>query len=242
MIEVIPAIDIIDGNCVRLTQGDYGQKTVYGDSPLEAAMKYETSGAGWLHLVDLDGAKASEPVNLDVLKVISGKTGLSVEWGGGVKSEASLKKVFDAGASRIVCGSVAVENPGLFSSWLSSFGPDRIVLGADIRDGFVSIHGWSRLASLGVDGLIDMFAGAGLSQVICTDISKDGMLAGPALDLYSRLQDKYPGISFTVSGGVSSVKDVENADAKGLRRIIIGKALYEGRIKTEELKKWWRKE
>lgn len=239
-IEVIPAMDIMGGKVVRLRQGDYSERTIYPDSPEEMARKLAGNGAEWLHLVDLDGARASSPVNLDVMEKIAGNTGLSVEWGGGLETEDALQSVFDAGASRAICGSIAVKSPESFSAWLGRFGPGRIVLGADVRDGLVAISGWMENTSISVSGIVSAFLPAGLSQVICTDISKDGMLGGPSWPVYEKLKAEFPQISVTVSGGVSSVRDIEKADALGMDGIIVGKAMYEGLIKMEELGKWWR--
>lgn len=239
-IEVIPAMDIMGGKVVRLRQGDYSERTIYPDSPEEMARKLAGNGAERLHLVDLDGARASSPVNLDVMEKIAGNTGLSVEWGGGLKTEDALQSVFDAGASRAICGSIAVKSPESFSAWLRRFGPGRIVLGADVRDGLVAISGWMENTSISVSGIVSAFLPAGLSQVICTDISKDGMLGGPSWPVYEKLKAEFPQISVTVSGGVSSVRDIEKADALGMDGIIVGKAMYEGLIKMEELGKWWR--
>lgn len=179
MIEVIPAIDLIGGQCVRLTQGDYDRKTTYYKDPLDAALRYEECGAGRLHLVDLDGAKASRPANLGVLERIAARTSLEVQYGGGIKSTEALRDVFGSGASRAICGSIAVARPDLLRQWLTEFGPERIVLGADTRDGRVAVNGWQEASAIGVEELIGRFADSGLRQVICTDIAKDGMLSGP---------------------------------------------------------------
>jgi len=234
MIEMIPATDLIGGRCVRLTQGDYtSQKTYYRD-PLEAALRFEEAGARRLHMVDLDGAKAAEPQNLAVLERIAAKTSLEVQYGGGIKSRAALRSVFDAGARRAVCGSVAVREPELFARWIAEFGPERLILGADVRDGVVAIQGWTERSERTAPELIETFLPAGLRQVVCTDISRDGMLCGPAVALYADLQRRFPQVEITVSGGVSSPDDIARLEREGLRSVIVGKALYEGRITLEK--------
>ena len=234
MIEIIPATDIIDGACVRLTQGDYASRKTYYRDPLEAALRFEEAGARRLHMVDLDGAKAAEPQNLAVLERIAAKTSLEVQYGGGIKSRAALRSVFDAGARRAVCGSVAVREPELFARWIAEFGPERLILGADVRDGVVAIQGWTERSERTAPELIETFLPAGLRQVVCTDISRDGMLCGPAVALYADLQRRFPQVEITVSGGVSSPDDIARLEREGLRSVIVGKALYEGRITLEK--------
>ncbi|MDR2935901.1 MAG: 1-(5-phosphoribosyl)-5-[(5-phosphoribosylamino)methylideneamino]imidazole-4-carboxamide isomerase [Rikenellaceae bacterium] len=236
MIEIIPAIDLIGGKCVRLTQGDYDRRTTYADDPLEVARGYEAIGVRRLHLVDLDGAKASRPVNLPVLERIAKNTSLSVQWGGGIKDETALDTVFAVGATRAICGSVAVTHPELLNGWFEKFGPERIVLGADLKDGKVATHGWLEDSGLTIEALIDRFLPYGLCRVVCTDISKDGMLEGPSFDLYTRLQARYPTVGIIVSGGISSADDILKLNDLGLRSVIVGKAIYEGRITLEKLK------
>lgn len=235
-IEIIPAIDLIGGECVRLTQGDYTRKTAYYRDPLEVALRYQEAGLRRLHLVDLDGAKASRPMNLDVLRRIAENTSLSIQYGGGIKTAEALESVFDAGADRAICGSIAVREPQSFTDWLRRFGPGRMILGADTRDGQIAINGWMEAAILGVEELIEQFQNASLSQVICTDIAKDGMLQGPSDALYVALQARFPQIDITVSGGISSWADIERLDSLGLRSVIVGKAIYEGRITFDQLK------
>lgn len=235
MIEIIPAIDIIGGECVRLTQGDYGRKTTYFKDPAEVAARYESIGLRRIHLVDLDGAKASAPANLKVLERVAARTGLDIQWGGGIKSADSLRAVLESGANRAICGSVAVTDPEAFAEWLAGFGPDHVILGADVRDGKVATHGWLRESELGVEELIDRFAPCGLNQVICTDISKDGMLQGPSFGMYGRLQTRYSVINIAVSGGIGSLDDILKLNDMGLRSVIVGKAIYEGRITLKEL-------
>lgn len=240
MITIIPAIDLIDGSCVRLTQGDYDRKTTYYKDPLDVARRYEDCGIKRLHLVDLDGAKASHPVNLKVLERLATSTSLQIQYGGGIKSSDALKEVFAAGAKRAICGSIAVKQPESFREWLDAFGPERMVLGADTRDGRIAINGWLEAAQMGVEELIESFRSAGLSQVICTDIAKDGMLSGPSVPLYVKLQKLFPEIEITVSGGISSWDDIENLDRNGLKSVIVGKAIYEGRITFEQLAQYSR--
>ena len=234
MIEMIPATDLIGGRCVRLTQGDYTSRKTYYRAPLEAALRFEEAGARRLHMVDLDGAKAAEPQNLAVLERIAAKTSLEVQYGGGIKSRAALRSVFDAGARRAVCGSVAVREPELFARWIAEFGPERLILGADVRDGVVAIQGWTERSERTAPELIETFLPAGLRQVVCTDISRDGMLCGPAVALYADLQRRFPQVEITVSGGVSSPDDIARLEREGLRSVIVGKALYEGRITLEK--------
>lgn len=235
MIEMIPATDLIGGRCVRLTQGDYTSRKTYYRDPLEAALRFEEAGARRLHMVDLDGAKAAEPQNLAVLERIAAKTSLEVQYGGGIKSRAALRSVFDAGARRAVCGSVAVREPELFARWIAEFGPERLILGADVRDGVVAIQGWTERSERTAPELIETFLPAGLRQVVCTDISRDGMLCGPAVALYADLQRRFPQVEITVSGGVSSPDDIARLEREGLRSVIVGKALYEGRITLKDL-------
>lgn len=241
MIEIIPAIDMIGGECVRLTQGDYARRTVYYKDPLEAALRYEACGARRLHLVDLDGAKASHPVNLHALERIRTRTSLEVQYGGGIKSAEALRAVFDSGASRAICGSIAATRPELFERWLGEFGPERMILGADTLDGRIAIHGWQESSATDVDALIERFRTAGLRETICTDIARDGMLSGPSIPLYTRLQQKFPEIDIVVSGGIASWDDIEALDAQGLRRVVVGKAFYEGRIGFDLLERHFRK-
>lgn len=236
-IEIIPATDIIGSACVRLTQGDYGRRTTYYSDPLEAALRFEETGIRRLHMVDLDGAKAAQPRNLAVLERIASKTALEVQYGGGIKSTEALRSVFDAGASRAICGSVAVRRPELFAEWLAEFGPEKLILGADIRNGKAAVQGWTEASELSAQELIAQFAPQGLAQVICTDIARDGMLCGASAEFYAALQGEFPGVEITVSGGIGSMADIEALDGAGLRSVIVGKALYEGRITLEELKR-----
>lgn len=229
-IKIIPAIDIIGGKCVRLSQGDYGRSKVYGNNPLDIARRFEDQGSDLLHLVDLDGAKSAAPVNLDVLESIASRTSLKVEFGGGIKGTEAVSSAFSAGAFRLICGSTACSQPELFISWLQTYGGDRLVLGADIRDGLVAVKGWKEKSTATVQELLGKFIPEGLRTAIVTDISRDGMLGGPAVGLYRSLMDEFPDIEFIASGGVGSDADIEALDAAGVPAVVIGKAIYEGRI------------
>ena len=235
MIEIIPATDIIDGQCVRLTQGDYAQSRSYDTTPLAMAQAFEAIGVKRMHLVDLDGAKASQPCNLNTLRAIASATSLTIEWGGGIKTTECLRDVFDAGAHCAIVGSIAVRQPQLMKEWLRTFGGERIILGADVRNGLVAVSGWQESTTATPGDLINAFRPDGLTQVIVTDISRDGMLQGPNDDLYVQLQQMFPDITFTVSGGISSMDDIRRLDALGLPRVIVGKAIYEHRITLQEL-------
>lgn len=236
--ELIPAIDLIDGCCVRLTQGDYADRKVYGQNPVDMAKMYADCGVARLHVVDLDGAKAKEPCNLRVLERLANETSLDIEWGGGIKSSDALRSAIDAGANRVICGSVAVDNSELFASWLQEYGADHIILGADVRGRNVATHGWLKETEVTIDSIIEQFHPFGLKQLICTDISKDGMLQGPNFPLYVELKEKYPMVNTTLSGGISSMADIDKAASLGLHSVIIGKAIYEGRITLNDLKQW----
>lgn len=236
--EIIPAIDLIEGRCVRLTQGDYAQTKVYDAQPLDIALRYADCGVRRLHIVDLDGAKAQAPCNLRTLEKIATATNLDIEWGGGIKSSEAVREAIDAGAARVICGSVAVDNRELFSQWLRQYGGSRIILGADIRDGKVATHGWLKDGGVGVEELVEAFLSDGLAQLICTDISRDGMLQGPNFELYVGLQQRFPAVDVTLSGGVSSMADLECARSSGVRAAIVGKAIYEGRITLKEIEQW----
>ena len=227
---ILPAIDLIGGRCVRLTQGDYAQQKMYNADPVSMARQFVQQGLHRIHVVDLDGAKAASPQNLPTLQQLASIKGAEIEWGGGIKSEQALNAVFAAGAHYAVVGSVAAQSPELFEHWLSLYGPHRMVLGADVKQGRVSVNGWQHEVDITIDQLIDRFLPHGLSQVICTDISRDGMLQGPATELYVRLQRKYPKVDITVSGGISCMDDIHQLERLGLRKVIVGKAIYEGKI------------
>lgn len=240
MIEVIPAIDLIDGKCVRLSQGDYDRCTGYKSSPEDMARRFADNGLTRIHVVDLDGAKASSPRNLRTLERIARIDGVTVEWGGGIKTGQALRDVFNAGGTYAIIGSIAARDPQLMSEWLKTHGGEKLILGADVRDGKVAVSGWMEETAETIDDLLRRFIPDGLSQAICTDISKDGMLEGPAFEMYTRLQEKFPDVVFTVSGGISSLADIERLDSLGLRRVITGKAIYEGRLSLKDLQKYAR--
>lgn len=237
-VEIIPAIDIIEGRCVRLSQGDYAQTKVYDASPVDMAKRYADCGVKRIHVVDLDGAKSSSPRNLKTLEKMAVGADVGIEWGGGIKSEESLRALFDYGATYAIVGSVAAQNQMLFAEWLARYGGERMVLGADVRDGKVAVNGWQQEVELTIDDLVCEFLPMGLSQVICTDISRDGMLQGPSFELYTRLQEQYGAVDFTVSGGISAMKDIEECDRLGLRKVIVGKAIYENRITLKDIERW----
>ena len=238
MIELIPAIDIIGGQCVRLTKGDYDQKTVYRDSPAEVAKEFEQIGFRRLHVVDLDGAKSKHIVNEQVLKDITTETTLTVDFGGGIKTDADIEKAFAAGASMVTIGSIAVTAPELFMGWLGKYGAERIILGADVRHGKISINGWKEDSSEDLLPFLKKYIDAGVRNVLCTEISKDGTLAGPAIDLYKEMMTAYPGLHLIASGGVASIDDIKALDAAGIPAVVFGKAIYEGKINLNELWDW----
>lgn len=235
MIEIIPAIDIIEGRCTRLSQGDYGTQKNYGGNPAEWARAFADCGVKRLHLVDLEGAKASAPKNLRTLEEIASLGLLKLEWGGGIKDEAALQSVWNAGAEWAIIGSIAAREPVLMSGWLKAYG-SRIILGADVRDGKVAVNGWLEDSGIGLDTIIGNFLSDGLEQAIVTDISRDGMLQGPSFELYKGLHKAFPALKTIVSGGVSSLDDIKRADALGLYGVIVGKAIYEKRITLKDLK------
>ena len=236
MIELIPAIDIIDGKCVRLTTGDYDQKTVYNENPVEVAKEFERIGFKRLHVVDLDGAKAKHIVNEDVLRAIVAETNLVVDFGGGIKSEADLAKAFAAGAEMVTLGSIAVTDRDFTCRTIERFGADKIVLGADVRNGKVSINGWKEDSAEDLMPFISYYMEKGVRNVLCTDITKDGTLAGPAITLYKEIMSRFPSLHLIASGGVSSNADIEALDEAGIPAVVFGKAFYEGRIILERLK------
>lgn len=238
MIELIPAIDIIGGQCVRLTKGDYDQKTVYRNSPAEVAKEFEEIGFKRLHVVDLDGAKSKHIVNEQVLKTITSKTQLTVDFGGGIKTDEDIEKAFAAGASMVTIGSIAVTNPDLFMGWLKKYGADRIILGADVRHGKISINGWKEDSSEDLLPFLKKYVDAGVRNVLCTEISKDGTLAGPAVELYQSMMATYPELHLIASGGVSSIDDIKALEAAGIPAVVFGKAIYEGKINLNELWDW----
>lgn len=237
MIEIIPAIDLIDGKCVRLSQGNYEQKTVYNENPLEVAKMFEDAGIRRLHLVDLDGAKAQHIVNHKVLERICTNTGLVVDFGGGLKTDEDLRIAFESGAAMITGGSVAVKSPASFSSWIQQFGPEKIILGADVHDEKIAVSGWQETTSLDLFPFIQSYVDQGITKVICTDISKDGMLQGTSIDLYRKILKSFPGLYLIASGGVSSMDDILQLQDCAVPAVITGKAIYEGRISLYQITK-----
>ncbi len=235
MIEIIPAIDLIDGKCVRLSQGDYNEKKVYNENPLEVAKMFEGAGLKRLHLVDLDGAKAKKIVNVNVLESIAANTSLTIDFGGGVQSDEDIQKAFDAGASMVTGGSIAVKDAGLFTRWIEAYGAEKIILGADCRDRKISVSGWEESTSLDVFSFISGYTKRGINKVVCTDIGKDGMLQGPSIQLYKDILAKFPDLQLIASGGVGCFQDLLDLEQAGLPAVILGKAIYENRVTLKEL-------
>lgn len=236
--ELIPAIDIIDGKCVRLTQGDYQQKKIYNEKPLEVAKQFEDAGLKRLHLVDLDGAKSGMVKNWKVLETLAGKTSLVIDFGGGIKTRKDVEIVFGSGASLATVGSIAVKSEQEFTSWFPQFGAQKFLLGADVKNEKLAVAGWQETTDTWVYDFIENYFQKGIRQVFCTDISKDGKLEGPAVELYKNIVSKFPSLYFIASGGVSSMQDLEDLQEAGCKGAIIGKAIYENRISLDELKKW----
>ncbi len=237
MIELIPAIDIIDGKCVRLTKGDYSKKKVYSSNPLDIAQEFEKNGFKRLHVVDLDGARTKHIVNDETLKSITDNTNLVVDFGGGIKTEEDIKKAFNAGASMVTVGSIAVTQPELFISWIERFGSDKIILGADVRNGKISINGWKEDSKEDLLPFLKYYIDRGVKTVLCTEISKDGTLQGPATDLYKEVMSAYPNLHLIASGGISSNEDIENLEKEGIPAVVFGKAYYEGKIDIKRMLK-----
>ena len=235
MIELIPAIDIINGQCVRLTKGDYKQKKVYHDDPVAVAKDFEALGFRRLHIVDLDGAKSKHIVNDAVLRGITSATSLTVDFGGDIKTEEDIEKAFEAGAAMVTIGSVAVTDPDLFIGWLKKYGPEKLILGADVRNGMISINGWKEDSSEPLLPFLRKYIDAGVVNVLCTEISKDGTLQGPAVALYKEVMANYPQLHLIASGGVSRQEDIEELEREGIPAVVFGKAIYEGRIDLKSL-------
>ncbi len=235
MIELIPAIDIIDGKCVRLTKGDYAQKTVYAEDPVEMALRFEELGFRRLHVVDLDGAKSRHIVNSAVLNKLASQTHLAIDFGGGIKTDEDIMAAFDNGAQMVTVGSVAVTHPERFAQWLEKYGAEKMILGADVRDGLISINGWKEDSTEQLLPFLKRYVDMGVKNVLCTDISKDGTLAGPATLLYQEVMAAYPTLNLIASGGVSSIGDIEELESAGIPSVVFGKAIYEGRIDMKEL-------
>ena len=238
MIEIIPAIDIIDGKCVRLSQGDYNRKTVYNEDPLEVAKEFEGHGIRRLHVVDLDGAKASHIVNYKVLERLASKTKLVIDFGGGLKSDNDLRIAFSSGAKMVTGGSIAVKQPDVFTSWIEKYGADHIILGADVKEKKISVSGWLEDTGEELIPFVQKYREKGIDKVICTDISRDGMLTGPSIDLYKELTDEIKDVYLIASGGVSCIDDIEQLHEAGIPAVIFGKAIYEGRITLSQLERF----
>ena len=234
--EIIPAIDIIDGKCVRLTHGDYSQKKIYNEHPLEVAKQFEDAGLKRLHLVDLDGAKDGKVRNWKVLESIAGKTSMVIDFGGGIKSEKDLQIVFESGAALATIGSMAVKDKETFLQWLQKFGADKFFLGADVKAEKLTISGWTEQTEIWIYDFIEDYIQKGINQIFCTDVAKDGALEGPSTELYKNIMEKFPALYFVASGGVSSMDDVYKLQDVGCKGVIIGKAIYEGRVTLKELR------
>jgi phosphoribosylformimino-5-aminoimidazole carboxamide ribotide isomerase len=232
---LIPAIDIIDGKCVRLTKGDYAQKKVYDDDPVAVAREFERLGFKRLHVVDLDGAKAKHIVNEATLKAITGATSLTVDFGGGIKTDEDINRAFAAGAAMVTVGSIAVTHPELFMAWLTKYGPDRLILGADVRQGKISINGWLEDSTVDLLPFLKRYVEAGVKHVLCTEISRDGTLQGPATALYKEIMAEYPQLQLIASGGVGSIDDIKALAVAGIPAVVFGKAWYEGRITPDDI-------
>lgn len=232
---IIPAIDLIEGKCVRLTKGEYDTKKVYSDDPVDMAKRFEDHGFQRLHLVDLDGAKAGQVINLSVLQAICNHTSLKVDFGGGIKTDGDLQKVLEAGAYQVTIGSLAVKDAAKVNDWISQYGAEKIILGADVKDRKIAVGGWLETSTLELTDFIKNYYNVGVRHVLCTDISKDGMLEGPAFELYNELMQVFPDLELIASGGVSGIQDVERLKENRIPAVVIGKAIYEGRIDLKEL-------
>lgn len=239
-ITIIPAIDLIDAKCVRLSQGDYNQKTVYNENPLEVAKMFEDAGISRLHLVDLDGAKAKHIVNWKVLETIASKTGLIIDFGGGLKSDDDLRIAFESGAKMVTGGSIAVKDRSTFESWILKYGAEKIILGADAMNGKIAVSGWQEDSDEDILPFIKMYVEKGISKVISTDISRDGMLTGPSFELYEQIMSEFNDLELIASGGIATMDDIYKLDEMGIPGVITGKAIYEGRIKLEEIEAFYK--
>lgn len=236
MIELIPAIDVIDGKCVRLSQGDYQSKKVYNENPVEVAKMFEAHGIHRLHVVDLDGAASKHVVNYKVLEALTGQTSLVIDFGGGIKSDEDLHIAFESGAQMVTLGSIAVKEPDTFNRWMEVYGSERIILGADAKDGKIAVNGWLECSRLELMPFLDDYIKKGVAKVLCTDISRDGMLNGPSLELYKQIMEAHPDLHLIASGGISGMKDIEALNEVGIPAVVFGKAFYEGRITLQDLK------
>ncbi len=240
--DIIPAIDIIGGKCVRLTQGDYGTIKIYSGSPVEVAKRYNDSDFKRVHIVDLDGAKSGSPVNLKILEKIASETNLKIQFGGGIKSEESLSDALNAGASKVICGTFALTQPEKFSGWIDKYSQEKIVLGADFREGKIAVNGWQKQTEILLEDIIERFYTYGLRELVATDISRDGMLSGVNADTYYRLKKRFDLLRVVVSGGVSSIEEIEKLDSSLISGVIVGKAIYEGKINLKKLGRCCQKE
>lgn len=238
MIELIPAIDIIDGKCVRLSQGDYNTQKIYNENPLEVAKEFEANGIHRLHVVDLDGAKSSHVVNYKVLDIIAGHTSLVIDFGGGIKTDEDLNIAFEYGAQMVTLGSVAAKQPALFKKWLHQYGPKKIILGADVKGNRISINGWKEESQQELIPFLTDYSQEGIQKVLCTDISRDGMLQGPSIELYKQIMKKFPTMHLIASGGVGNLQDIIDLNEANIPAVVFGKALYEGRITLKDLKRF----
>ncbi len=235
---IIPAIDIIDGKCVRLTKGDYKTQKIYNENPVEVAKQFEDSGITYLHVVDLDGAKSGKIINYKTLEALTSQTNLKIDFGGGIKTEKDVKIAFESGVQQITCGSMAVKNPDLFKSLLKMYGKDKIILGADIKENKIAIDAWKKTAEVDFISFIKTYLEEGLSYVVCTDVSKDGMLQGPSLGLYQQILSQFKSIKLVASGGISNLKDLDKLKALGCNAAILGKAIYENKISLPQLEQY----
>lgn len=238
MIEIIPAIDVIDGKCVRLSQGDYETKKIYNESPVEVAKEFEANGIKRLHMVDLDGAKAGKIVNIKTLEAVASQTSLEIDFGGGIKTTKDVESVLNAGATFFNIGSIAVKQPELVETWIQQFGAEKVLLGADVKDENIMISGWLQSANINIIDYISAYINRGITNIFCTDISKDGLLQGASVNLYKKILTAFPKLNLIASGGVSVMEDVDELNTIGCSGVIIGKALYEGRIQISQLKKY----
>ncbi|MBM6964826.1 1-(5-phosphoribosyl)-5-[(5-phosphoribosylamino)methylideneamino]imidazole-4-carboxamide isomerase [Phocaeicola plebeius] len=236
MIELIPAIDVIDGKCVRLSQGDYQSKKVYNENPVEVAKMFEAHGIHRLHVVDLDGAASKHVANYKVLEALAGHTSLVIDFGGGIKSDEDLHIAFESGAQMVTLGSIAVKEPDTFNRWMEVYGSERIILGADAKDGKIAVNGWLECSRLELMPFLNDYIKKGVAKVLCTDISRDGMLNGPSLELYKQIMEAHPDLHLIASGGISGMKDIEALNEAGIPAVVFGKAFYEGRITLQDLK------
>jgi len=235
MITIIPAIDLIDAKCVRLSQGDYNQKTVYNENPLEVAKMFEDAGITRLHLVDLDGAKAKHIVNYKVLETIASKTNLLIDFGGGLKSDEDLRIAFESGAQMVTGGSIAVKDREIFLRWIETYGAEKIILGADAKDKKIAVSGWQEVSELPILDFIESYTSKGIQKVISTDIARDGMLSGPSIELYNEILEQFPKLELIASGGIASMKDIHELNEMGVPGVITGKAIYENKISLGEI-------